>query len=160
MRRDDGKGGATDEIHGIINAITSTRVRDDAVALMHLLEQTTGERPVAWSAGTVGFGSYHYRYASGEEGDFFKIGFAARAGGLTLYVMAGVRGFDHILDGLGRHQATKSTVKFARLSDLSQPALVQLIVESVRHLDAVEEQLGAIPRMSKIPPPSLPSPSG
>lgn len=136
----------------VIEQIASDRVRKDASDLCDWLASVTSEEPVVWSRNTIGFGRYHYRYASGEEGDFFKIGFAPRSDGLTLYVMSGLRGFDDILDRLGKHQASKSTVKFRRLADLSTSALEDLINECVRHLDHTERELGSIPRMSEIPP--------
>ena len=101
---------------------------------------------------TIGFGRYHYRYKTGQEGDFFKVGFAPTEQHLTLYVMSGLRGFEDILDRLGSHKASKSTVKVRRLSEIDEDALAELIRECVRHLDEVEGALGAIPRMSDIPP--------
>lgn len=126
--------------------------RQDAAALVELLAEITGEQPVVWSSGTIGFGRYHYRYATGQEGDFFDIGFAPRKDRITLYVMSGLRGFDDILDRLGKHRASKSTVHFSRLDDLDRSALVDLVTACVAHLRTVEDELGAIPRMSDIPP--------
>lgn len=105
-----------------------------------------------WSGGTIGFGRYHYRYVSGQEGDFFKVGFAPREQNLTLYIMSGLQGFEDILERLGPHKASKSTVKITDLDAVNEDALIELIAECVRHLDEVEASLGAIPRMSEIPP--------
>lgn len=136
----------------LINQIDSESRRSDAERLLGLMSEVTGEEPTVWNDSTIGFGLYHYRYASGQEGDFFTIGFAPRAQNLTLYVMSGLRGFDDILDRLGPHQASKSTVKFRHLDDLDENALTDLITECVRHIDEVERSMGAIPRMSEIPP--------
>jgi len=140
-------------VRDVIDAVAHQGRRDDAAALTVLIAEATGEEPKVWSAGTIGYGQYHYRYIkSGQEGDFFDVGFAPRKDKITLYVMSGLRGFDDILERLGPHQASKSTVHFKRLGDLDRDALVDLITECVAHLRKVEQELGAIPRMSDIPP--------
>lgn len=140
------------EVQEVIVSVPHEGRRQDAAALVELLAEITGEQPVVWSSGTIGFGRYHYRYATGQEGDFFDIGFAPRKDRITLYVMSGLRGFDDILDRLGKHRASKSTVHFSRLDDLDRSALVDLVTACVAHLRTVEDELGAIPRMSDIPP--------
>ncbi len=139
-------------VRAIIDAVPHAHRRDDAAELVRLMASVTGERPEAWSGGTIGFGQYHYRYATGQEGDFFKVGFAPRKDKITLYVMSGLRGFEDILDRLGPHHVSKSTVHVRRLGDVDRDALIELIEECVTHLDRVEATLGAIPRMSDIPP--------
>ena len=116
------------------------------------MADVTGDRPRVWSANTIGFGQYHYRYKTGQEGDFFDVGFSPRKDRLTVYMMSGLRGFDDILARLGPHQASKSTVHIKRFADIDKGALRDLIAECVRHLRSVEESMGAIPRMSDIPP--------
>lgn len=116
------------------------------------MAQVTGEMPRVWSAGTIGFGQYHYRYASGQEGDFFTVGFAPKKDRITLYLMSGLRGFGDILDRLGPHTAGKSTVHLKRLDDVDRKVLAELISECVAHVAIVERMMGAIPRMSEIPP--------
>ena len=140
-------------VQDVIDGVSHQGRRDDAAALAQLMAEVTGEEPRVWSAGTIGFGQYHYRYEkSGQEGDFFDIGFAPRKDKITLYVMSGLRGFDDILERLGSHQASKSTVHFKRLDDLDHDVLIELITECVAHIRQVETKLGAIPRMSDIPP--------
>jgi len=136
----------------IISGLGSDERRADATELVELFASVTGEEPVVWSAGTIGFGKYHYKYKTGQEGDFFKVGFAPRKDKITLYIMSGLRGFEDILEKLGPNQSSKSTVHIKRLSDLNKNALMELIDECVKHVDAVENQMGAIPRMSEIPP--------
>lgn len=136
----------------VINEIADPEKREDALSLLQTMKESTGEQPRVWSGNTIGFGEYHYKYASGREGDFFKIGFSPRGDNITIYVMSGLRGFDDILGRLGPHQASKSTVKIKSLGDVNRAALVDLITECVRHLDRVANDLGAIPRMAEIPP--------
>lgn len=119
---------------------------------MALFVEATGEEPKVWNANTIGFGQYHYRYKSGQEGDFLTAGFAPRNDRLTLYIMSGLRGFDDILERLGPHTTGKSTVHIKRLDDIDRTVLAELVTECVAHVRFVERSLGAIPRMSDIPP--------
>ena len=142
----------SDEVQSVIDSVARDGRRKDALALLDLLTEVTGEPPKVWSSNTIGFGQYHYRYASGQEGDFFTVGFSPRKDRLTLYVMSGLRGFDDILERLGKYRATKSAIHLKRLGDVDEAVLRELIVECVNHVQAVEREMGAIPRMSEIPP--------
>lgn len=139
-------------IQDVIDGVGNDQRRQDAVELLALMADVTGFEPHVASANTIGFGHYHYKYKTGQEGDFFIVGFSPRKDRITLYIMSGLRGFDDILERLGKHQASKSTVHFKRLADLDRDALVDLISECVRHVQTVEQEMGAIPRMSDIPP--------
>lgn len=136
----------------VVDALTDSRRRAEASTLLKLMSEVTGEQAQVWGSDIVGFGQYHYRYQTGQEGDFFKIGFSPRRDRLTLYVMSGLRGFEDILGRLGPHRAGKSTVHLKRLEDVDRQVLVELIDACIDHLDMVERSLGAIPRMSDIPP--------
>ena len=142
----------SETVREIIDAVPHAGRRADAATLVEIMSAVTGAEPQVWSGGTIGFGRYHYRYTSGQEGDFFQIGLAPRKDRLTLYVMSGLRGFEDILDKLGPHDASKSTVHLKSLEGIDRAALAELITECVRHLESVEAGLGAIPRMSDIPP--------
>ncbi len=142
----------SEAVREVIDAVSHAGRRADATTLVEIMAEVTGEPARVWSAGTVGFGQYHYRYASGQEGDFFQIGLAPRKDRLTLYVMSGLRGFEDVLERLGPHTSSKSTVQLKSLEGVDRAALVELISECVRHLEAVEAELGTIPRMSEIPP--------
>lgn len=142
----------SDAVRAIIDAVPHPGRRTDAATLIEIMSKVTGDEPRVWNAGTIGFGQYHYRYGTGQEGDFFQIGFAPRKDKLTLYVMSGLRGFEDILDKLGPHDSSKSTVHLKSLENVDRDALEALISECVRHLESVETELGTIPRMSEIPP--------
>lgn len=136
----------------LIEAVADERIKREASDLLDLISGVTGDEPKVWSSNTIGFGQYHYRYKTGQEGDFFTIGFSPRQNQLTLYIMSGLRGFEDILERLGPHRAGKSTVHVKRLDDVDRDVLIELISECVKHVVAVEESMGAIPRMSDIPP--------
>lgn len=137
---------------GLVEAVGDGRRRADVSDLLDLMSEVTGEEPKVWGSNTIGYGRYHYRYATGQEGDFFTVGFSPRKDRLTLYIMSGLRGFEDILGRLGPHRAGKSTVHLKRLDDVDRGVLIELIEECVKHVRRVEESLGAIPRMSDIPP--------
>lgn len=139
-------------VEELMGQIDNERVRADADELLTLMRRATGNEPRVWNSEMIGFGSYHYRYSTGQEGDFFDVGFAPRKNHLTVYVMSGLRGFDDLLDRLGPHRATKSALHLKSLEHIDVSALEELIRECVLHLRRVEEDLGAIPRMSEIPP--------
>lgn len=140
-------------VTALISEIDNDERRSDAVTLVGLLAKTTGDEPKVWSAGTIGFGQYHYKYLkTGEEGDFFTVGFSPRKDRITLYIMSGLRGFEDILGRLGPHTTGKSTVHIKRLADIDRDVLTELVKECVKHIDMVERSMGAIPRMTDIPP--------
>src|SRR5204863_7210923 len=77
--------------------------RRDSEALVEMMTRASGAQPVIWGTGIVGFGRYHYRYDSGREGDWFKVGFAPRSKKLTIYPLSGMVGYDDLLSRLGAH---------------------------------------------------------
>lgn len=139
------------DVTRFLDKIKGNAMRDDCRALANLMEDVTGEKPVLWGS-MIGFGSYHYRYASGREGDSFKVGFAPRGGVIAIYLMSGLVGYDDLLDDLGPHKATKSKVEVKHLDDVNQDVLAKLLQRSVHHLDQVEAELGGVPRMAEMPP--------
>lgn len=81
-----------------------------------------------------GFGSYHYRYASGREGDWFLTGFSPRKKDLTLYIMAGFDGIEDLMSRLGSYKTGKSCLYIKRLTDVDLDVLEELIAGSVNHM--------------------------
>lgn len=136
----------------LIDDVAHVGRRRDAEELMEFIADITGEEPKVWNSNTIGYGQYHYRYKTGQEGDSFTVGFSPRKDRITLYVMSGLRGFGDILDRLGRHTTGKSTIHLRSLGDVDRTVLAELIRACVAHVEAVERSMGAIPRMSDIPP--------
>lgn len=121
-------------VERFLEAVEDPARRADSRALLELMSRVTGEPPRMWGASMVGFGTYHYRYASGREGDWFLTGFAPRKNDLTLYVMAGFTAYDDLMSRLGKHRTGKSCLYLKRLSDVSADVLEELIRESVEHM--------------------------
>ena len=125
----------TDEnVKDFLNQIPDPDRRQDCLAIAKLMEEITGEKPKMWGPSIVGFGSYHYKYASGREGDWPVTGFSPRKKDLTLYIMAGFDKHDELMKQLGKHSVGKSCLYIKRLSDIHIPTLKKLIKASVKQL--------------------------
>lgn len=92
-----------------LDAIADATRREDCRTLVALMQKATGKPPRMWGAGMVGFGSYHYRYDSGHEGDAMRTGFASRKAALTLYVTPGFGRYPDLLARIGKHKAGKGS---------------------------------------------------
>jgi len=117
-----------------LNAIADDQRRKDCKAVTKLMRDITGEEPKMWGAAMVGFGSYHYKYASGREGDYFVSGFSPRKQALTIYIMSGFRSHASLLKKLGKHKTAKSCLYIKKLEDIDMRVLEQLITRSVKHM--------------------------
>lgn len=118
-----------------LNAIPDDARRADCRAIAELMGQATGAEAEMWGANIVGFGRYHYRYASGREGDWFLVGFSPRKQNLTIYLSSGFERFGALLERLGKHAtSTGACIYVKRLSDLDLPVLRELVERSVAHV--------------------------
>lgn len=116
-------------------AVEDEARRADCAVLMEMMERVTGATPVMWGPSIVGFGSYHYRYASGREGDWMLAGFSPRKRDLTVYVMAGFQGKEKLLARLGRHKTSAGGCLYLkRLADVDLAVLEELVRDSVERL--------------------------
>lgn len=114
-----------------IAAIANEEQRDDARRLVVLMRKITKEEPRMWGPSIVGFGSYHYKYASGHEGDSALAAFAARGRELVVYIAPDFEGRDGLLAKLGEHRTGKVCVYIRRLADVDLKVLEKLVALSV-----------------------------
>lgn len=121
-------------VDAFIAAVEDDAVRRDCETLMGMMERATGARPALWGSSIVGFGSYHYRYESGREGEWFLTGFAPRKRNLTLYVMAGFDRYAPLMAKLGKHSTGKACLYVKRLADVDLAVLEELVSASVEHM--------------------------
>jgi hypothetical protein len=106
--------------------------RQDCEALAAMMQRVTGCPPVMWGTSIVGFDRYHYRYASGHEGDSCVVGFSSRRGDISVYVMGDDDGERAaLLARLGRHKMGKACLYLRRLADVDQAVLEALVTRSV-----------------------------
>jgi len=117
-----------------IDAIPDVQKREDSRALLQIMKQVTKKQPKMWGTSIVGFGSYHYKYASGREGDWPVTAFSPRKQDLTLYIMSGFSGKAGLMAKLGKHKTGKACLYLKRLSDVDSAVLKKLIEESVKQM--------------------------
>ena len=123
-------------VEAFLDAVDDGRRRSDARVVAGMMAEITGSTGVLWGSSIVGFGTYHYRYASGREGTFFETGFSPRKRALTLYVMAGFSEYEDLLGRLGRHTTGKSCLYVRRLADVDLDVLRNLLARSVAYVRA------------------------
>lgn len=121
-------------ITAYLNTIEPQKKREDSFAILALMQEVSGEEPQMWGDTIIGFGRYHYKYASGREGDWFLAGFAPRKQNLTLYIMSGFDGYDELMSKLGKHSIGKSCLYIKKLEDIDLAILRQLIAQSIAHM--------------------------
>ena len=117
-----------------LKAIEDETRRKDCFTVANLMEEVTGMKPKMWGPSIVGFGSYHYKYASGHEGDMPIAAFSPRKQNLTIYIMPESDRRDDLLKKIGKHSASKSCLYIKRLDDVHMPTLKKLVSESVKYL--------------------------
>jgi hypothetical protein len=123
-----------------LDKVPDERRRDDARAVSALMEDVTGEKPTMWGTSMVGFGSYHYKYESGQEGDWPLVAFAPRKDSLTLYIMPGFKEYSGLLDKLGKHKTGRSCLYIKSLEDVHVPTLKTLVRQSVKHMKKIVKE--------------------
>lgn len=123
-------------VEGFLTGVENERRREDSFVVLEMMKRITGEEPTMWGSSIVGFGSYHYRYASGREGNWPRIGFSPRKQSLTLYIMPGFSSYDDLLSRLGKHRTGKSCLYVNKLADVDTDVLEELIRGS---LDTMRE---------------------
>ncbi|HVS14755.1 MAG TPA: DUF1801 domain-containing protein [Thermoanaerobaculia bacterium] len=123
-------------VEAFLDAIADPARQEDCRQVLELMREVAGEPPKMWGSSIVGFGSYHYRYESGREGDWFLCGFSPRKQSLTLYLMDGFSGYPELMAKLGKHKTGRSCLYVNRLDDLDREVLRRLVERSVAAMRA------------------------
>lgn len=118
-----------------LDNIPDQKKRQDCFTVLALMSEITGLEPKMWGASIVGFGDVHYKYASGREGDWFKVGFSPRKQNLTLYIMDGFPKYQELLGKLGKHKTGVSCLYINKLADIDLAVLREMISQSVGKTD-------------------------
>ena len=118
-------------VDSFIKKIPDPQTRADCFTIARLMAEATRSEPRMWGSSIVGFGTRHYKYASGREGDWPLIGFSPRKQNLTLYIMSGFDSQPELLEKLGKHSVGKGCLYVKRLSDVNLLTLKKLIRASV-----------------------------
>lgn len=122
------------EIKSFLRKISSEQQREDAQALVALMQKATKIKPKLWPGNMVGFGDLHYKYASGREGDTFIVGFSPRKQNLTIYGLGltQIEGQAALLEKLGKHTTGKGCLYINRLEGVHVPTLRKLVEQAFR----------------------------
>lgn len=115
-----------------LNSVEDEQKRNDSFEILRLMREVTKEEAKMWGTSIVGFGSYHYKGASGREGDWMLIGFSPRKQNITLYIMPGFEQYPGLMKKLGKHSTGKSCLYVKRLSDIDMDILKELMTESLK----------------------------
>lgn len=121
----------TASVKGYLSAIKDAARRADCEALAGLMTKATKAQPKMWGTSIVGFGSYHYKYDSGREGDSCLTGFSSRSGDIVMYIVAEFPGRAGLLAQLGKHKAKGGCLYLKKLRDVDQQVLAKIVVAAV-----------------------------
>lgn len=128
LKTKPGEGSVT----AFINSVENEKRREDAFVMLDIMKGITKEEPKLWGPSIVGFGSYHYKYESGREGDWFLTGFSPRKANLTVYVMSGFEKHKTLMKRLGKYKTGSSCLYIKKLEDVDMKVLKELIKKSVQ----------------------------
>lgn len=135
MAKNENKTQATSQdVVEYLNTIEDDQKREDAFKVKDLMTRLSGHPAKMWGSSIIGFGTYHYKYASGREGDFLRVGFAPRKANLVLYIMSGFSTYESLLEELGKHKTGKSCLYIKRLSDIDDSILEEIITQSLAYM--------------------------
>lgn len=115
-----------------LKSIADKQRREDAMAVAAMMEAVTKTKPKMWGASIVGYGTQHYKYESGREGDWFRTGFSPRKDSLTLYITSSFEQYPDLMDKLGKYKTGKACLYIKKLSDVDQKVLRELITRSLK----------------------------
>lgn len=118
------------DVDDFVHAVANPGRREDALRVLEMMRRITGTEPEMWGATLVGFGRYHYRYESGREGDFFRLGFSPRKAKLVVYIMPYTDAFDALLAKLGPYKMGKSCLYLGRLNKVEMTVLEEILTLS------------------------------
>ncbi len=118
-----------------LESVENEKRKADSLAVLKMMKRLTKEAPKMWGTALVGFGTYHYKYPSGREGDFFITGFSPRKQSLTLYIMNGFQRYEELMSQLGKFKTGKSCLYINKLEDVDLSILEKLIIESVNYMN-------------------------
>jgi hypothetical protein len=125
-----------DFIHSFVD---NEQKKTDSFQLIKLMTEWSGFPPKMWGPSIIGFGSYHYKYASGHEGDAPMIGFSPRKAAFSLYVYSQTEDNQHLLEGLGKYKMSKACIYVKKLSDINLSVLEKMCAASIAYLNEHHE---------------------
>ncbi|RKD86325.1 DUF1801 domain-containing protein [Mangrovibacterium diazotrophicum] len=125
-------------VEAFLQKVEPTKKRDDSFKLLEMMKRLSGLEPTMWGESIVGFGTYHYKYASGREGNWFQIGFSPRKQNFSVYLMScdAANDLSDELERLGKHKTGKACLYFNKLADIDTSVLEEMIVKALKILES------------------------
>jgi len=129
-----------------ISSLEDESLKNDARTISEIMQRISGEEPILYGIGTIGFGIYKYEYTSGRKGEAHTLGFYPRKGKITVYLMDGTKRYTELLAKLGKHTTTGYCVYIKQLSDIELPILDQILQKSYENIKS-KSQTGPIDKI-------------
>lgn len=126
-------------VEKFLNSVKDETQKEDAFTLLELMKKTTGDEPKMWGSSIVGFGSYHYKGASGREGDWFVTGFSPRKQNMTVYFCTGFQKLQPFIKSLGKCKTSVGCLYFKKLADIDINVLKKMLLQNKKDLAAVNK---------------------
>jgi hypothetical protein len=119
-----------DSVIAFLNQIQDKPLRNDCFALLEMMHKVSNSEPVMWGSAIIGFGTYHYVYESGREGDMVVIGFSPRKQNISIYLMGGLKNIEDELSKLGKYKTGKGCLYIKSLSDVNIEVLKKIFAKA------------------------------
>jgi hypothetical protein len=119
------------DVFDFINLVDDEQKRKDSYRLIELMQEVSGCEPKMWGPSIIGFGKYHYQYASGHEGDAPLLGFSPRKAAISLYIFTGLDEHLHLLENLGKFKIGKACIYVKKLSDINEGNMITTMKKSI-----------------------------
>jgi hypothetical protein len=126
----------TNSVSDFIKTVPDQQKQKDSLAIIEIMKKQSGFEPKMWGPGIVGFGSYHYKYESGHEGDAPLVGFSPRKAELALYLASHFDEKEDLLKEFGKHKTGKACIYIKKLEDINMAVLEKMIINSIRFFKA------------------------
>ena len=125
------------DVVSFLNTVEDEQKRKDSFELIKIFEEASYFKAKMWGTAIIGFGSYHYKYASGREGDAPLTGFSPRKDSISLYLTSELNEKEKLLAEFGKHKTAKACIYIKKLSDIDVKILQKLIVNSIAHIKSL-----------------------
>lgn len=130
-----------DDVYAYIDDLANDQKKKDSLALIELMEEATGEPAKMFGPSIIGFGQYHYKYATGHQGDAPLLGFSPRKAAISLYVFTGCEEHKHLLEGFGKFKMGKACIYIKKLDDINLDVLKNIMQESIAFISDKYERI-------------------
>ena len=121
-----------ESVTAFLNKIQDQQLRDDCFQILEMMEKASNSDPVMWGSAIIGFGTFHYVYESGREGDTMVIGFSPRKQNISLYLMGGLKNIEVELSKLGKYKTGKGCMYIKSLKDVNSEVLKRIFAKAYK----------------------------